>query len=512
MITKFFSCTLQTDIVINASLATEGNMKTLDYIPGSNFMGIVAKSYGHLKAENIAFDIFHSGTVSFGDAHISTGGNYSYTIPFSLFGDKLNKELTGENAKIWVHHILEKNDIKTKNKELEKIQFKQHRSGYLNVAGQYIPKIEKKFALKSAQDRTARKSKDKAMFGFESIKKGQVFLFSVKFKNADFEKQVTKELIGNQRIGKSRSAQYGQVFIKALESAPNVFEHKPCLDKQLIIYAESNLCLFNEYGQSTFLPTPQHFGLKEEEGEINWAASQIRTYSYSPWNAYRNTSDPQRDCILKGSVIVFEFKEKENARVPDNKMIGAYQSEGLGRVLYNPDLLKANPVSGLWNMKLTKYKPPENSSTPIEVTSPLGKFLLNKKQWADDKLAIGVAVQEFLTNEDEHKKPYKKLFSNVSSSQWGGIRNLAIKADSMDDLRLKLFGKDETIKNDNPGFLMNGIAAENIWDKQKGKLRKILLKELIKAKSKKLPPEYFAKLAAEITKLIQQEKKTTQTQ
>lgn len=37
-----FKCILQTDVVITSNAATEGFYKSLDYIPGSKFLGIVA--------------------------------------------------------------------------------------------------------------------------------------------------------------------------------------------------------------------------------------------------------------------------------------------------------------------------------------------------------------------------------------------------------------------------------------------------------------------------------------
>ncbi len=510
MITKYFKCTLKTDVVINASLATEGNMKTLDYIPGSNFLGVVARSYDKFKKENKAFDIFHSGAVSFGDAHISIENTPAYTMPFNLFVDKLNKDITGDQAKVWVHHSLEKNKD-TPDPELDRIQLKQHRGGYLNSKHQFI-KVKKRFALKSAQDRTTRKSKDEAMFGFESIKKGQEFIFAVKFKDKTYINEVTKALIGNKRIGKSKSAQYGQICIETKDDITDHYKSKACSNDQLIIYAESNLCLFNEYGQSTFLPTPQHFGLEEQDLSINFAVSQIRTYSYTPWNAFRDSTDPQRDCILKGSVIVFDLKDKTNPPSPNYSMVGAYHSEGLGRVIYNPAFLHADPVNAKWTIKLKKYEATEDTPNKQTIHSSLGKYLKIKRQLVEDTLAIGETVQEFIGKKDLNGNTYKSLFRTVSTSQWGGIRKLAIKAESMDELRTKLFGNNEAIKKDNLGFLMNGVAAERIWDKQKGKLKTLLLKEILYAKSKNLPTEYFAKLAAEMAKLKQIEPSEPKTQ
>ena len=73
---KYFTCKLISDVVLNASLATEGNMETLDYIPGSNFLGIVAAAlYPKMEGkEDEVYDLFHSNRVSYGDAVISDDG------------------------------------------------------------------------------------------------------------------------------------------------------------------------------------------------------------------------------------------------------------------------------------------------------------------------------------------------------------------------------------------------------------------------------------------------------
>ena len=182
---KYYTCKLETDIVLNASLATEGNMQTLDYIPGSKFWGIVAsQKYKNLVQNNQhqkILDYFHNGNISFGNAFISANGELGYPLPFSLFQDKLSKEIIG--ADVYVHHALgQKKKImsskKIDGKESE-IQLKQHRSGYLTRNNNYIKDVKKRFSLKSAQCRTNRKSMDGSIFGFESLGAGQIFIFSV---------------------------------------------------------------------------------------------------------------------------------------------------------------------------------------------------------------------------------------------------------------------------------------------------------------------------------------------
>ncbi|MEI6882544.1 MAG: hypothetical protein WCK82_14590, partial [Bacteroidota bacterium] len=70
MTERYYTCTLESDVVLNSKMATEGNMTTLDYISGSNFLGVVANSI-YAKHKEKAYSLLHSGEVSFGDAHIS---------------------------------------------------------------------------------------------------------------------------------------------------------------------------------------------------------------------------------------------------------------------------------------------------------------------------------------------------------------------------------------------------------------------------------------------------------
>lgn len=476
MKTKYFKCILKTDIVLNASLATEGNMNTLDYIPGSNFLGVVAKEYKKFKNEGVAFDIFHSGKVSFGDALIAVGNAQSYAMPFSLFQDKLRKGITDEENPVWVHHYLKDNH--------PDVQLKQNRGGYFNPDNFFIDKPERKFSLKSAHDRKERRSKEGAIFGFESLRKGQDFIFSVDFADdsVSYIEDVCNELIGLKRVGKSKTAQYGQVKIEPLEENPKIFNNGKLNNKRLIIYAESNLCLLNEYGQSTFQPTARHFGV---EGKIDWSASQIRTYSYSPWNFHRNTTNTQRDCILKGSVLVINLDENIKT-LP--KKVGEYIEDGLGRIIYNPDFLLADEKSGIWKPALEK--PIKEKRVPKEapITTPLANLLNAKKIKSDIELGIGNAVLKFMKDNTSN-------FNKVSASQWGAIRSKSMQVDSIDKLCIELFSKKNTDGKD-IGFLMHGVSAQKYWNK--GNIRKNLQKAILE--NRKLGLAYVIKLSSEMAK------------
>ena len=493
MKTQYYKCKLISDIVVNASLATEGNMTTLDYIPGSNFLGIVA---GELYKDNNSiasdelFDIFHSGKVSFGDALLSVNDSVSCTVPFSLFQDKLNKGLGKEDKKTWVHHSL--NGKRPENGD-GFIQLKQHRGGFLNSKNDFIKKVEKQFSLKSAHNREERRSAEGKMFGFESIKKGQEFVFSVIFEDDKYVDIVSKTLEGRKRIGKSKTAQFGQVEIEKIETK-SYFESKQSVEKQLLIYAESNLCFLNNYGQSTFQPKPSDFGiqglddisLRKEGYGIDWNDSQIRTYSYSPWNTHRNTTNSQRDTIAKGSVIVINLKDDIDV-LSLKTQVGEYTAEGLGRVIYNPEFLKADN-EGKWlfivkeiEKKIKVLKKPNK----IETSTKLGGFLHNKLKDENIELKIGKAVIDVIDNKTLTHK-------DITKSQWGAIRTKATNAKDIESLMKELFvGSD--------AFLNHGVSAERIWDKNRGD-RRIALEKVIKD-NKELGTKFVARLASDIAKL-----------
>lgn len=498
MKTSFFKCELLSDVVLNASLATEGNMETLDYIPGSNFLGVVANSIyeDNTISEEERYRIIHSGDISFGDAIISNNqcNSVFYPKPFSFFKDKQEND-----SSIYLHHKIA--DKEVKNSEGSIIQFKQERSGFINNNYEEIKEVKKTFALKSAQDRSTRSSKESAMFGFESICKGQVFIFSVKYSTNEDIEIISKYLIGEKRLGKSKSAQYGRVKIAPLSENPtkvNEFSEKDFT----LVYAESNLCFLDEHsGQSTFSPSVQQLGFKS--GTINWNLSSIRTYSYSPWNVKRNSTNTQRDCILKGSVFYIENGEVD----PDfNKLAGEYLAEGLGRVLINPSFLSSNTEGALPKL-LTEFGLEEESNNK--------EYKLDESKF---KSALGKAVYLIYTGRDAEKEISKnvnaainsnndhwELKSNITASQWGNIRALATEfmnhQKNYNEFLQKLgFEKNEgnKVKTNETGLLTHGTMYDRMWNKN-GRLEK--LKRILDEHSQD-NLVFVAKYAAEMAKIF----------
>jgi hypothetical protein len=341
------------------------------------------------------------------------------------------------------------------------------------------------------------------MFGFESIKAGQVFMFSVRYEDENDMGTITKYLVGTKYIGKSKSAQYGKVDIQPIDNAEKIIKIAQFQANDFnLVYAESNLCFLDEYtGQSTFQPTAEQLGMSG--GTVDYSKSSIRTYSYSPWNFKRNVSNSQRNCIAKGSVFYVTIGE---ASSDSRMMVGEYIAEGLGRVQYNPSFLEGND-EGILIFEIMRNTKEENEEKPkvvpikANIKTQLGITLLKKHDDQDIEKQIAQNVINALGKKDENWD----LKNNITSSQWGNIRALATDyyktGESYEKFLFALFHeaskeeKDRGIKN--AGMLTHGKMFDKLWDKN-GRLEK--LKNILDIHSQQ-SLVFVAKFASEMAKL-----------
>lgn len=492
MIEKHYKCKLTTELVLNASLATEGNMESLDYISGSNFLGIIA---GHIykNCKDQAEDILHSNKVLFGDGLISKSGKKFYAMPFCFLQDKLHKDL--EMDPVYLDYNID--HLKGIKKKGRKLQLKQKRQGYISLDGDFLSEVPKNFSLKSAYNPGERRSAEGKMFGMEAIEAGEEFLFSILYENESFIEIVEKYLLGQKRIGKSKSAEFGQVEISANDRTINKAESKS-FGAYTIVYAESNLCFFDEdYGQPTFKPTAKQLGI--ETGEVNWGKSQIRTFSYSPWNSKRGASSMQRHCILRGSIFYIEGGKVDQSE----NVVSEFSNEGLGRVIYNPTFLRPdaenNHIVGIKFKQINKIEEAQKHDAvdylkieEKDLRTDLGRFLLKRSRKEEYELQLAQEINQHLK-----KNRDSDLVKKITSSQWGNIRSEATKylenGKTFDEFLFKLgLGKAENSK----GILTHGKMAERLWNnKRRNDLKTIF--ESIRT-PKKL--EFAAKFSAEMAK------------
>ena len=476
MIRSFFECTFLTDVVINATAATEGNNSSLDYIPGSGFLGIAARSYNDFGED--AYVVFHSGKVRFGDAHIVLNGQRSLKVPASFFIAKGTS--MSNNQEIYVHHTA---GARLKDElRMSGIQIKQQRKDYIAVSeeGCIVVSPSKDYALKSAYDRKSRKSEDAKMFGYEWLKSGSNWRFSIDIDTDStyLSQKITESLIGEKQLGRSKTAQFGLVSICHLEDQTIEDIKLSGLD-EIILYCETCLAFVNQFGLPTFLPKASDFGI---EGNIVWEKCQILTRNYSPWNQKRFTREADRICIDKGSVIVIKPNETADLSIIQ-KAVGLYRNEGFGHLLVNPSFLKSDSEGRLL-LRIIEDKPEVKNGIkstnefilpviPDELKqNSLMQFIHNTAQNEQLDYKILAEVQIFMHENETN-------FKRIKASQWGGIRDRATRAITHSELMRLLFGvSSDGGRNDEEGYLTHGVAAIE-WGERN---RRELLKHWIEKK------------------------------
>ena len=479
-----FRCKLLSDVILNVKAATEGNQSTLDFIPGNNFLGIVATDYVSFN-EQQRLDLFHNGTVRYGDAHPVNKGSVirSLRVPASMFYPKLQSI----EEKCYIHHAYSR--YLDHGGEGEKPQqLKQSREGFYEFSSGEGTAVDtpKSFAIKSAYDRSQRRAQDSQMFGYESLRKGAEFLFEVETDREEYAQLITEHLVGIRQIGRSRTAQYGLVEISVDQfSQPGSTDHFFTRDdkRYVVVYADSRLIFLDENGEMTFNPTAGNLGL---EGEIVYELSQIRTFQYAPWNYKRQTRDADRCGIEKGSVMVVNVPEGYKMDSVESRYVGSFNNEGFGRVIYNPAFLDADiSRNGLSVISIKKPSVPEaednNTQKATLSGTPLLAYLAQKQKKAEAISAIYKEVNQFVA--DYQKKFRGKQFA----SQWGAIRSIATTSSGYEDLKKKLFSNRVKVPRipspDNPStfverdraYLAHGIAAER-WKKMQ---RKVCFEEFV---------------------------------
>lgn len=437
-----YKCTLLTDAVITSMAATEGYKESLDYLPGSKFLGIVA---GELYDENQVektLDLFHNGKVRFGDARPFEDKEEYLKVPLSWYYEK-GKSLFD---KIYLHHNLPKNLP----------QLKQSRSGYFSPESNRYISISQDFSLKSAHDRAFRKAKDSQMFGYFSLKAGTGWTFKIKDDTANYADEIRSIIEGKHRIGRSRSAEYGLIAIDFLkEIEPDSIKD---LSGEVILYAKSNLA-FIDQNTGAYTAQPQVAQLVgTDKAEILWDKCQVISRNYKTWNRKRFNKDSDRVIIEVGSVFVVKLNTSVSSSFFSHG-IGNHKNEGFGEVLINPCFLTFNN-----DFKLYPHRPTPTESFTVEKGENddlLLQSLLRIQAQNNFDLQIDHEVNAFISKNNDK-------FNSISKSQWGMLRNYGKNLKDYRHFKKLVFDKEM-------GFVYKG-QSENEWRQKnrRGVLEKYL--------------------------------------
>lgn len=490
-----YQCTLLTDIVLTSNPATEGFHRSLNYIPGSKFLGITAKAYDMQQSARTLV-LFHQGKVRFGDAHPMLGEERLNKIPLAWLFDK------GQSRKSPrpIHLSYDKDKAKSANE--------QERSAYFTSKYEWY-EVNEDFSMKSAYDTERYRAKDQQMYGYFALPRGSQWQFYIDYDTKDDKAIVEEQLLGNQRLGRSKSAEYGRVYIESLQAVELDSTNIVASEEQtttIYLYAASNWCFYDVFGQCTLQPHAQQLGLPEKSS-IDWSKSQVRTRFYPTWNQHRKNRDADRLIIEKGSVIAAKLEQPlDTANLLAG--IGAHRGEGFGQVLVNPNFLPTSTVN--WQQTLKKYE-------AKTVASAQTLHFLHKASTADNE-----SVMNFLAYRDRQNKTVLSLdekvnqfidlhynkYQDLSNSQWGQVRKYArLAGQEIGILEELLFGspKNDAQQKEDKGFLLSGQAAKE-WRKngRADHLKKILFPTQETSEQPDLSKEnillFTQKLATEMAK------------
>lgn len=499
-----FTCELLTDVILNQKSASDGENKTLDFIPGNCFLGIAASAlYGEKDSDKgypaEAYTLFHSWKVRFGDAHPLQGGKRSLRTPASFFFEKGKKI---EDA-AYVHHAYDREKDKEgpDGKEKQPMQLKQCRSGFYAFSDGEAKKVDTQtsYSIKSAYDRINRHAMDDQMFGYEALCKGITMAFTVEVEEEEAKKglseKIAEALVGQKRVGRSRSAQYGLVEIKLASFSEveqrdgkglkckdvNGDEHSNCQT----IYADSRLIFLDSNGLPSTRPTAQDLGFADG-AEILWEQSQVRTFQYSPWNYKRQCFDADRFGIEKGSVFVVK---NAGTQKPGKTVVGKFVNEGFGHVIFNPDFLDAKEgTNGEAKVKFLSADPTDKSSE----TQSNGIVESNLLDYAREQGFKGEMQAFILRLVNKYKKDNGASFHE---------EQFASQCKSIKDLKEKLYANDKS-------YLKHGTAADKWEDMRRlENLRNFIEKTNWKSDDT-LACRAVVNLAAEMAKECRKQKNT----
>lgn len=341
-LTQCFQVTLLQDVILNATAATTGGQAALDYLPGSVFLGAIAgQLYAELSAEE-AWLIFHSGEFRFMDALPLIGRAPAWPIPLSWHHYK-GEAVTQQKDKLDPTKVFDPSLPGAEHDPQR--QPKQMRQGYITACGHWVkPAMSQR--MKTAIDQATARAAESQLFGYQSLDAGQHYYFELQAPACQPElfAKVVAKLGGQLRLGRSRSAQYGQVNITPMPqwtTTPTRVEDPTLLTLWLL----SDLAITQPNGQPALQPEPQLLGLP---AGTEWLASKsfLRTRSYSAFNAHRRCYDPERQVISRGSILRYRLSEPlSKEQLTQLTAMGCFQEQGLGRVACNPEILaKAKPM------------------------------------------------------------------------------------------------------------------------------------------------------------------------
>ena len=334
-----------------------------------------------------------------------------------------------------------------------------------------------------------------AFFTYEAIQAGQSFQGAVLGSENDLKNLQSWLQEGQIRIGRSRSAQYGEAKFKWLDDAPQELNRRvewdgfdeqssdvPDSDNRLIITTLSPLLAVNDYGhpEARFPKGELADVLDLEASELKLCSSYTRTEVIGGYNSHLRLPRQQWPAIAPGSVFVLETEkplDQKHLLQLEHDGLGLRKGEGFGRIAVNRQ-------GNLQLWEETQLDDPEKKNRPDAPD-------LKIPQCVQD-LLYGVLRSRCLTEMQQRAMTYAERTQKVPSNALLGRLRLFLQQDapveSLNNLRKPA---EEGLKNcrintDDPGLPRQMTLYDlfkKAWNERESLTRKLIenhVEELIK--------------------------------
>jgi hypothetical protein len=319
---------LHEPLIASSDVATAAAPETLTYIPGAMLWGLlVGQAYGSGMAKSDILDRYYGGSLVVGDGMPVIGGHLAVPVPLSFH---VNKDKAKRATEGFV-------DYAEEDRRLDYAQVK-HGAVIKGQDGIALAEVATTAAMRTAINPATGMAAEGELYTLAALAAGQDFIAEIEGPS-DLVDEAINQLAGQQRLGRTRNAEYGTVTIAPCPAAPAL----PAGAGNDAIYAWclSDVAAHDARGLPTERPDDAFFG-----APISWEQSFARHRRYAPFNATWGRRQTARTVINRGSV--FRLKTPVAA---GERLLGFNTETGLGRVLFSAMAPKG--LIAAWNGTVT---------------------------------------------------------------------------------------------------------------------------------------------------------------
>lgn len=493
----FYRLVLEEDAVITANSATTGGHQGLGYIPGAALLGAVARHFEEAQQAGIAWHLFHSGQVRFGDARWLDESRRSpaLPVPLSFHGPKgQDPEDLADPAAEWFDFTLVTGDGRIGHKPINR------GDAEMDPAGR-IRGLRREFRLKTAVDYASQRASDGQLFGYDAISAGAELGFTVAIDLDGDDRDKATDLVQRAfadpiRLGRSRSAEFGRAVVHRVDRPFPSLGSRPLGDldpgdglgpRIFVVLVSDAVLIDRDKGGLAVEPSPSLFGLDPERVGLDRDRCFTQQRRWTPFNGFRRRTDTERVAWAAGTVLSFVGRDRPlgaedlaACEAACARAVGVHRSEGLGRAIVNPPFLfrtafqRSRGQTGFVAPESSPAEPriPEAAPMPDDT---LGRWLAGRaraSQIDDRAWAVArerVAQPGFRRHARDRRGP--------GTSQWQAVREAARTSVRIggragyDHLRQRLFGGKDG--------LCTGGTAKHRWGETTGHTASALLVDLV---------------------------------